>query len=73
MVKTVILISNKPNNFFFVLCSKSSQNEIRNEIKSDQVEFSSSDDEIVRSSNKSVIGENSKSNSIFCKNVLTTS
>ena len=52
---------------YFVLCSKSSENEIRNEIKSDQVELSSTDDEIVRNSNESVNGENSKLNNIFCK------
>ena len=58
------ICTSKPNfknkQIFIVLCSKSSQNEIRNQIKSDQVEFSSTDDEIVRSSNKYVNGENSK-------------
>ena len=42
-----------------------------NQVKTNQVEFSSTDDEIVRSSNKSVNGENSKLNKfIFVKNVL---
>ena len=43
-----------------------------NQIKSDQVEFSSTDDEIVRSSNKSVNGENSKLTKIFIKHYQLT-
>ena len=54
---------------YFVLCSKSSENEIRNEIKSDQVELSSTDDKIVRRSNKSVNVENSKLNCFWIKNL----
>ena len=50
----------KNEKYYFVLYSKSSQNEIKNQIKSDQVELLSTDDEIVINSNESVNGGNSK-------------
>ena len=40
----------------------SCENENKSQTKSDQVQFSSTDDEIVRSSNNSVNGENSNFN-----------
>ena len=50
----------KNEKYYFVLYSKSSQNDIKNQIKSDQVELLSTDDEIVRSCNKFFNSENSK-------------
>ena len=50
-----------------MLHSKHNKNKNKkNQIKLDELEFSSTDDAIVRSSNNSANGENSKLNNIFC-------